>query len=110
LEHLLRTSKELVLEDPTILYEPTISISRVVSSKAVLEKEVGELAQILALSVKAFEARLLDFEHMEKERMEKERMEKEMAHDALEDGIEMEAISPTHSQPLEGYDVLEDEI
>jgi len=37
-------------------------------------------------------------------------MEKEMAHDALEDGIEMEAISPTHSQPLEGYDVLEDEI
>jgi len=42
--------------------------------------------------------------------MEKERMEKEMAHDALEDGIEMEAISPTHSQPLEGYDVLEDEI
>jgi len=46
----------------------------------------------------------------ERLRMEKERMEKEMAHDALEDGIEMEAISPTHSQPLEGYDVLEDEI
>ena len=37
-------------------------------------------------------------------------MEKEMAHDALEDGIEMGAISPAHSQPLEGYDVLEDEI
>ena len=65
LEHLLRTSKELVLEDPRIVYELTNSISRVVSSKAVLEKKVGELAQILALSVRAFKARLLDFEHIE---------------------------------------------
>jgi hypothetical protein len=63
LEDLLRTRwKE---REPRILYELTISISRVVSSKAVLEKEVRELAQILALSVKAFEARLLDFEHIE---------------------------------------------
>lgn len=64
LDRLIKTRKDLAAEQLSMLQKLKISISAVVGSKAVLEQKVGELAQTLDSSIKGFEARMLDLEHV----------------------------------------------